>query len=384
MHPLRKKLNKNPIIKTLSSVKITVVCLVLLFILTLWGTVDQVYNGLYLAQARFFNSWAFTFWGFVPFPGARLVMWVFFINLVCASFVRLVYRWSKAGIIITHVGLLLFFVAAFVTFHGTRESNVTLMEGEATNVSKAYHNYELSVWTQEGDKKKVVAFDADRLQSGQKLEFDKYGFVATVKSYYRNCEAFGAPEGEHDHSHTVLNRSGIETLKERPLDKEPERNSPGGIFHLQGGDQGDVDILLYGRERNPMVITKGNETYYVMLRQKRFPLPFTVRLKDFMMEHHPNTNMARSYKSLVEVISQGAAREVLISMNEPLRYKNFTLYQSSYAIDKSGRESSTLATVKNTGRLLPYIATFVTFAGLAVHLLMMAFESKLKARRKKK
>jgi len=28
--------------------------------------------------------------------------------------------------------------------------------------------------------------------------------------------------------------------------------------------------------------------------------------------------MARSYKSLVEVISQGASREVLISMNEPL------------------------------------------------------------------
>jgi len=100
MHPLRKKLNNNLVIRFLSSVKITVVCLSLLFILTLWGTIDQVNNGLYLSQERFFNSLIFTFWGFIPFPGARLVLWVLFINLVCVSLVRLVYQWSKVGIII--------------------------------------------------------------------------------------------------------------------------------------------------------------------------------------------------------------------------------------------------------------------------------------------
>ncbi len=145
MHPLRRQLNRNPIIKIFSSVKITVVCLVLLFILTLWGTIDQVNNGLYLAQARFFNSLVFTFWGFIPFPGAQLVMWVLFINLICAGLVRHQFRWSKAGIIITHTGLLLFFVAAFFTLHGVKESSITLMEGEASNVANAYHNWELSV-----------------------------------------------------------------------------------------------------------------------------------------------------------------------------------------------------------------------------------------------
>lgn len=380
MHFFRKRLNRNLIIKILSSVKITVICLILLFILTLWGTIDQVHSGLYLAQERFFNSWGFTFFGFIPFPGARLVLWALFINLVCAALVRFVYRWTKAGLVITHIGLLLFFVAAFVTFHGAEESNVTLMEGQAANVSKAYHAWELSVWTQEGEKKQVTAFDAAHFQPGDKIDFGGNGLAVTVKSYYSNCDAHGSDGVQQ--TAAVLNNSGIQSLKPIAIDNEPEKNSPGGVFQVHGTDQGDVDILLYGRETNPFSFTKEGKTYYMMLRLKRFSLPFTLKLKDFMVEYYPNTDMAQSYKSLVEVIVHGASREVLISMNKPLRYKNFALYQSSYGVDRLGREQSTLAVVKNSGRLIPYIATFMTFAGLAMHFLIMAFQSKIKTGKK--
>ena len=382
MHPIRKKLKKNKIIKALSSVKIAVVCLGLLFILTLWGTIDQVNHGLYLSQERFFNSLVFTFWGFLPFPGARLVLWVLFINLVCVSLVRLVYKWSKAGIIIIHCGLLLFFVAAFVTFHCVEETNITLMEGEGSNVSSAYHNWELSLWTQQGDQKEVIAFDADHLRKGQELNFEKHGFKAVVHSYCRNCEAYGNSDGRLDGA--ILNLSGIQSLKPISLNKEPQKNIPGITFALQGADQGDLNILLFGGEAKPLSIIREDKTYYIKLRLKRSPLPFVLRLKDFMMDKHPNTEIARSYKSLVEVKSGGVSRDVLISMNKPMRYKNYTLYQASYAIDQFGRELSTLAVVKNSGRILPYIATFTTVAGLLVHLLMMAFPSQRKTRRKKK
>jgi hypothetical protein len=382
MHPIRKKLSKNPVLKALSSVKIMVVCLGLLFILTLWGTIDQVYNGLYLAQARFFNSWAFTFWGFIPFPGARLVLWVMFINLVCVALVRLVYRWSKLGITVIHSGLLLFFLAAFVTFHCVEESNITLMEGEGTNVAQAYHNWELSVWEQEGNKKKVAAFDTDRLRKGQVLAYATFGLTAVVDSYYRNCEAYTKPmENQRE---TFLNASGISSFHPVPLDVEPQKNIPGIVFELKGADGGDVYVLLYGGERKPLAVTRGGKTYYMELRLKRFPIPFIVRLKEFKMERHPNTEIARSYESLVEIISGGAAREVLISMNEPLRHNSYTMYQSSYSIDPLGREHSTLAVVKNQGRVLPYIATFVVSAGLAIHLLLMAFSVPSRLPRKKK
>src|SRR5882757_5901724 len=113
-------------LKFFSSVRITVVCLFLLFILTFWGTVAQVQQGLYVAQERFFNSFFFLAAGFIPFPGAQLVLWVLFINLLCVTIVRFSkYRnWSYAGVLTIHFGLLLYFASAFIIFHVAKESNV--------------------------------------------------------------------------------------------------------------------------------------------------------------------------------------------------------------------------------------------------------------------
>ncbi len=375
MNATRKKLQCNPAIKFCASMNITLVCLILLFILTLWGTVDQAYNGLYLAQERFFYSFFFTFAGFIPFPGAQLVLWVFFINLVCVALTRLVYKWDQAGIILTHFGLLLFFVAAFATYHGTEESHITLREGEGTNVAQAYHDWELAVWTEGDNARNVVAWNANGLRPNDRLAFTEYGLTATVGHYHPNAEAYGTGKLSPD----VVSASGIQTIKEVPLDKEPEKNIPGGLLTVRGAGPLEVSVLLYGGEEQPAEITAGDKTYFMQLRRKRSPLPFILRLKDFTAEWYPNTEIARSYKSLVEITpAGGGSREVLISMNKPFRYKNFTVYQSSYSVDRFGRESSTLAVVKNAGRLLPYFASFITFGGLALHFLLMAFKAKLK------
>jgi len=372
MNSFRKNLQRNPAIKFCASLKITLACLILLFILTFWGSVDQVYNGLYLAQERFFHSFFFLSGGFIPFPGAQLVLWVFFINLVCVALTRLVYQWDQAGIIVTHFGLLLFFVAAFVTLHGVEESHLTLMEGEAANVSSAYHNWEIAAWKEIGGEKDVSAYDVEGLRPGRRLEFQE-GLTLAVDHCYSNSEAYSGAEG----AGAVLSASGIQTLEPAAPNKEPEKDLPGCVLTVEGVGP----VILYGAEDKPLKVSRDDRDHFLQLRRKNFPLPFLLRLKDFTAEWYPNTEVARSYKSLVEVVppgGAGASREVLISMNKPLRYKNFTLYQSSYAVDKAGRESSTLAVVRNSGRLLPYFASFLTFGGLALHFLLMAFKAKLK------
>ena len=127
-----------------------------------------------------------------------------------------------------------------------------------------------------------------------------------------------------------------------------------------------------------MKLKINQSTYFFALRHKRYPLPLTVKLIDFMKEVHPGTDVARSYKSKVEIESNGLNRETVIFMNNPLRYKNYTFYQASYSIDAQGRESSTLAVVRNSGRVLPYIASLTTFAGLVIHFLTMAFGARNK------
>ena len=363
MKSFLSEISKLPLIRFLSSIKLTVICLLFLFILVFWGTVYQVDHGLYQAQQQFFASFFFRAFDILPFPGGQLVLWVLFINLLLGSFLRLEYHWTKSGIVIIHLGLLTFFIAAFATFHLCEESNLTLIEGESSNVSSMYHNWEIAFWKESGNEREVVAYDADKLAPGQLLDFSELGVTLTVESYYSNCNAYG----KADTKQTPFNDSGIKSLRKIPLDKEPEKNTPGGIFIIKGTENDELPLLLYGREESPTKIETHGQTYYAHLRLKHLPLPFSLKLLDFRMAVHPGTQMASSYESEVEVHSPKLTRKTIISMNKPLRYKDFTFYQASYRVDQEGREISTMAVVKNAGQFLPYISTFLTFFGLLIH-----------------
>lgn len=362
---------KNPVVRAFASVKITMACLALLFVLTLWGTVAQVDQGLYLAQERYFFSWYFLAGGIVPFPGAQLVMWILFINLVCASITRFVLKWSYTGIWITHVGLLLYFAAAYVTFQLTEESNLSLIPGETKNVSSAYHNWELSFWREsESGKKSVTAVSEGALRPGKTVTLPEGNISVLVKTYFRNASAYtAAPE---EQIMKALNPSGIRLLEPKPFDIEPERNIPGGVFTVSAGGQ-NTDVLLYGAEGRPAEIAAGDQTLSVQLRRRRSPLPLLLTLNKFEKEFYPNTDTPKSFHSYLTVDHDGVKRDVEVYMNNPFRFKDYTFYQASYGVDEAGREFSTFAVVKNKRRLLPYIASGVTFLGLTVHFMMMAF-----------
>jgi len=366
---LRQRLSAIPLIDYLCSVKLTVLCLLFLFFLTLWGTIDQVSNGLYLAQQKFFYSWLILLFNFLPVPGAQLVMWVLFINLALVAVFRFEYTWSKAGLLITHLGLMSFLVAAFATFKLCEEYHLTLLEQESSNVASAYHGWELSVWkeSKEYTPREVTAYDSRNFHSGQILNFAEAGFSLLVKDYFPNCNAYTSSGAGGAQKLALINASGIKSLRKVTLQKEPEKNSPGGIFVLTRPGVEDVLVLLYGGESIPTPVKIGKETYFFSLRLKRFLLPFSLKLLDFRMEVHPATEMARSYESEVEIQTAAMTRRSVISMNNPLRHKDLTFYQASYSIDSQGREASTLAVVKNSAQLLPYIASTLTFLGLLIH-----------------
>ena len=169
-------------LKLLSSVRITVVCIFLLFVLTFWGTVAQVQQGLYIAQERFFNSFFFLAGGFLPFPGAQLVMWVLFVNLIAMIIMRFSkYRqWSYAGVLVVHFGLLLYFAAAFLVFQVSKESAIHLTEGQSSNVSSSYFQWELACWA-DGQQRDVIAIDTQYLKSDFEVPFGNKDF--TLREY---------------------------------------------------------------------------------------------------------------------------------------------------------------------------------------------------------
>lgn len=362
-------------IKLLSSARITVVCLFLLFILTFWGTVAQVEHGLYLAQERYFNSFFFLAASFIPFPGGQLVLWILFVNLICATFVRFMHyrRWTYIGILIIHFGLLLYLLSAFLVFHASKESRITLAEGQSTNVSISYFDWELAYWKETGHEPRISAIETKLFKPGYQVPFKTNEFVLTVNQYYTNADAYASASQQP----ATVNASGIGTLKPKPLVTEREQNVPGAEFDLVLNNK-HYNLMLYGDEEVPTQITANGVVYNFILRRKRTPLPFSIQLDKFKAEFHPGTQTAKSFESDVTFSNQSLKRQVKIYMNNPLRFKDYTLFQASYSNDSKGRQYSTLAVVKNYARFLPYIACFVVFFGLALHFMIQALTSKAK------
>lgn len=373
LNHLRQYLIKSKIIRFCASLKITVGSLLILFLLTFWGTVSQVSHGLYQAQEQFFFSWYFLGFGFLPFPGARLICWILFINLSAVALIRFKYTSRQAGIIIIHLGMMTYLISAFILFHTTVESHVSLIENRGTNLSSAYHEWELSIW-KDGDKdqiKTVYAWDDNILLKSKTLPTP---VDISIIKYYQNSTAYIS---KLDISHPdYVNANNIADVKREPLNKEAEKNVPAIIFQLNHSNDNNL-ILLFGGEERPTTVNIDNTQYHFQLRHKKYPLPFTIILNDFQRELHPGTNKAKSYKSIVTINHEGVAREAMIWMNHPYRYKNYTLFQSSFSIDNMGREYSTFAVVKNSGRYFPYVSSFIVFFGLCIHFLGMSFRRRI-------
>jgi len=366
------KLSMN-FIKQISSLKLTVFCLLFLILIVLWGTVYQVDNGLYQAQERFFYSWYFLAFGFIPLPGAVLISFVLTLNLVASVFYRIGFKISNIGNLITHIGLIVLLVGSGITLFFAVESSLVLKEGETKNISSARNLWELAFWEETDGDRRVYAFDTDGIKVGKLFKIDKINIE--VKRYFKNCSPVFFKSKEKNNT---LNSSGIKSLKKLPEDAKMQ-NLAGIVFNLDSGDE-SYKLLLFGADRFPTKVKFNDGIYNFVLRKKTYLLPITVMLKDFIMKKYPNSNIVKSYESIVRISNdKGMERDVKISMNKPLRYENYTFFQSSYSINPDGTEYSIFSVVKNSGRLLPYFSSLIIFLGLIIHFIMMFYR-----RRKKK
>ncbi|MCP4219565.1 MAG: hypothetical protein GY765_33330 [bacterium] len=359
------------LMKAAASLKLTVICLIVLTVLVFWGTLYQADHGLYQAQQKFFHSWFFLVFGFIPFPGAVLTMFVLFINLVCSIFFRIGFRAVRLGMIITHLGIIVLLVGGFFTFYYSGESSLLLKEGESSSMSSSRLAWEVALWEEKNGERDVLAVDTADFTEGHSIGFADWGLELRVEEYYRNCSAF-----DNGADQKVTNASGIRLLKGKPAAVEAAENVAGGVFSITSVGQPSANkVLLYGQENQPTALTLRDRTFFFSLRKKKNMLPLNIELEDFRLIFYPNSQIPKSYESTVAISAEGAVeRSVVISMNKPFRFKNFTFFQSGYHIGKNGTEYSILAVVQNSGRLLPYFSSIIIFLGMVIHFLQMLFK----------
>lgn len=96
---------------------------------------------------------------------------------------------------------------------------------------------------------------------------------------------------------------------------------------------------------------KEDRVYAFGYLNKRKELGFSLRLLDFRKTNYQGSGKAKTYESLVET-SEGKA---LISMNEPLKFRGYTFYQSGFEEVETGEpQISILSVNRDPGRPLKY------------------------------
>ena len=354
-------------IKIIGSPKIFSFTVMWMIILVFIGTIVQKDIGLYAAQMQYFSSW-FIWVLFVPLPSGKLTMLVMLINLSCYFFRPNILSNKKIGITITHFGVILMLVGGALTSFFSHEGSVIIDEGKISNYYENYYNKEfVIVNTSKNDGDFFTVFESPLLKKNNILSHESIPFQIELLDFFINCKPVSRIyEGTEEFKGMAKNFF----LQQLPLEKEYEKNISGIIYRISNSQSADGIYMNYVGQPITQTLNSYNEEFMLILRRERTYLPFELELIDFKKVMHPGTEIAKSYSSLVNLIENNIPRKVLISMNEPLRHKGYTFYQASF-IENGLKQTTVLATVKNHGRLFPYISTIIMCIGILYHMLFM-------------
>ena len=337
-----KKPDVHPVIGFFGSFGLAAVLLIMLFFLTLAGTLENNFGtNLYMVQKKYYDSIigfhgieVFGFYARIPFPGGMLLMGLLCINLLVGGMMRMRRSWSLVGVYIAHVGILFMLIAGLVRFLAAEEGSMTLsnddIANKSGNYSESYYDWEIAISEKLDDNGKVreyiIPTDLLRLRPRDQRTFKREGlpFELTVRGYLSNSKPVRASDG----SEGVVD--GVALVPLEPPRTEQSRAIPGAYVSLKDSNGQTRDTVLWGNQRAGWVTRSGGRDYSIDLRRKRNYLPFTIVIEEFTPTFYPGTRMAKSFESKVERIDDGRSQgeKVLISMNQPMRTNNFVVYQS--------------------------------------------------------
>lgn len=373
--------------KFLKSFQLTIVLLALLMALVVLCTLAQVEMGTAGAVNAYMRS--FFVWRQFPalpfplpvFPGAALVGLLLTLNLI-AKTLDIQRSWTKAGMWLVHSGLVVLFAGEFVAGMMQVDTNMSIEVGQTVNYVQSYKNVELAVIDVTDPAFDEVYSVPDTLLSRRaSIPVPGTPITLNVKRFYPNAELSNLPPGS-----PALATAGVGqgvAIVERPtVTADNDMNQTSVFVEPVAGGRSYGTWLASVAIGQPQTFTHEGRTYALTMRLRRQYLPYAFTLKQFRHDVYPGTDIPKNFSSLVQVVNpaQNESREVLIYMNQPLRYEGKTFYQASFGKNDT---LSVLSVVENPGWLLPYVSCVLVSLGLLVHFAIVLRRS-LKRRQDKK
>jgi hypothetical protein len=227
----------------------------------------------------------------------------------------------------------------------------------------------------------VVVIPENLLAAGKDFSPPDLPFRVKVHSYFRNSSLTPVDQATNLPAAATVGLGTRYAVQRRPRTTAlNERDVPSAVIEVLLPDGKSMGTwLLSGwfldsrSERAiPQSVEIASRNWQLSLRLERAYKDFSLTLLDFRHDKYPGTEKPKNFSSEVHLRNPrtGEDRNVLIYMNEPLRYQGFTFYQASF--DPRFDDVTVLQVVRNPVWLTPYFACLIVGGGLllqfAIHL----------------
>ena len=291
---------------------------------------------------------------------------------------------KRAGIVLMHGGIVLMMIGELITAFNAQEAHMTITEGQTVNFAHDLRECEL-VLIDPNDpagtrmivvpEHKLANASSDKVISHPELPADlrilRYDMNSvlntSLSSEGENLATAGA--GQSVTAESVASVSGVAggevnlpSVYVELLDKKTGESAGTYLASTSSGKSGGRPFSLPKQE-----VQIGDKTYDLQLRFRRIYKDYAVTLDDFQFKRYPGSQIAKDFRSEIQLRDpdNNVDRKLAVWMNNPLRYRGETLYQSSF--DKISEKTSTLQVVKNASWMTPYVSCMIVSIGMLAH-----------------
>lgn len=357
----------------LSSFELTIVTLALLMALVFFCTLAQVHLGTLGAVNHYMRSWI-VWWqptganvSIPVFPGGTLVGLALVANLIASTIKRLQFTWQKAGLWIVHVGLILLVAGEFATGAFQVDTNMAIEVGQTVNYVEAPRSMELAIIdTTDPAYDDVYSIPEATLAREGTVRVPGTPLSIRVRKFYRNANLSALAQGDQPSMATAGVGPGVKVVEAAPVTRDEEINHTTAFIEPIASGHSFGTWLVSTDLGAPQGFTYEGRSYRLLVRPLRIYLPYAITLKKFSHDVYPGTDIPKNFSSLIHLSNPntGEERDVLIYMNQPMRYDGKAFYQASFG---KGDTLSILQVVGNPGWLIPYISCVLVTIGLLLH-----------------
>jgi ABC-type transport system involved in cytochrome c biogenesis permease subunit len=298
---------------------------------------------------------------------------------------------SRGGNVLIHIGVGLLMLGQFAFGDRQIEERMALVEGQSSNMALRTDETELAVIRSDDAANDRVTVISGRLlkarSGGEPIVADDLPFGVRVVSYFPNSSVIRVGPVAPNQATVGIGKSWLATDKAPEGGASSRPNIASAYVQLTnrstGADLGTFLISQFLNDQAQIFMGAGGDEvdtvdvdgtpYRLQLRYRRQYKPYSVTLTDVRRINYGASETPRDFSSYVTFTDTAtkAQQDGRIWMNNPVRYRGETFYQSQYSqVDlPNGQrgEMTGLQVVENAGWLIPYVACVLALWGMLAH-----------------